>query len=809
MIQRLIFWVFLVHPGIAWGQDTVFVRAGEHPSYSRLVIQIERDLPWEFRTIGRRAVLTLPETDTEFDVSEVFKRIPKTRILSLRSVKNGGDTELAMTFGCACEAQAKIESNLLIIDVSESETSLGLGTKPSDLSEMTSDLPPPRPASPTTIAEMDPGTQETQERPTIAENQELESIESGPPTNEQNTDETIGPNDVADLLIQQLNRAAEQGLVELATQETVVTPNAEPDVPMMEPEKFLARAEEDIDGLEAMAKRFARELSQPEIGGSVAVRVPETISTLSRPGQLPEIARLDKDTNAAKNENCIDPNLLDVRHWSDERPAAIQISDLRGKLFGEFDKPDTNTALDLVRLYIAYGFGLEAQTLISDLGLSGYEVEVLNEIATSIDGQQNALGGHLDKAAGCGGSNDLWRAVALGTTESLPIPEPDEIITFFAEMPILVRRLLAPSLIQSFLARNQVEEATRLLEIVDRSPGTDNAALVMARAQLDHTTGKIHAAEQAFSDLVRQGGPESVPAAILLTESIVARGAKVPDLLVQDLEALVRVHRGTDLGSRLRLSEISAKAGSDRLDDALKVVREQSGGVLTPGSELSIATNSILSDASIQKNGVSELLKALFKNSDLLTSPAIYPETRVHLANQFVESGLPNSAWEFLTTNPENTPDGQDFLLGQALLAMDLSTQALEALSKNTSEQAAVVRAKAYAKSGDYSMAYKELVDFDIEENLARFAWLANDWNAAVGSDDPTIQTMAEFMMHRKSPKVPSPSVLSEVGVLALDQNADVNGVQQNRSITLELVEDVQLRSQETRDFISSALSLN
>ena len=169
-----------------------------------------------------------------------------------------------------------------------------------------------------------------------ARNTEIAQDDPAPSDMEQSAsaEPEVKAEDVTNRLIEQLNRAAAQGLVELAetSEEEPEVPDLQADIPETEPEQYLQPIEADIENLEAMVDRFARALDDEGISGSVTVNIPETFPVIPKPGQLPEVP--EPSPEIAENEHCIDPDILDVRAWSDDRPAAIQISDLRGKVFG-------------------------------------------------------------------------------------------------------------------------------------------------------------------------------------------------------------------------------------------------------------------------------------------------------------------------------------------------------------------------------------------------------------------------------------------------------------------------------------------
>ena len=801
-VLTLLFLVFFTHAASA--QDPIYVRAGEHPNFSRLVIQIAPDAQWEFRTSGRRAVLSLPAAGSEFSTDDVFDRIPKTRILSLRSDTSGDEAILTLALGCACTARATTQGNLLIIDV-EDETAATLEfaaqPPPTDREDAArTTLPPPRPAS-SPLGQTQP-VETGPDAPDIdtASMSAPDANDDAPP---------ITPQQVTERLLEQLNRAAEQGLVDLAIPQPVPSdgPAAPIDIAEPDPTQYLQPIEEDLDGLAAMENRFLRELEQENLNGSITVRIPDTVSVLSRPGQLPEVPKLRAGMEEKQPDNCIDPDILDVRDWSDTRPAALQISELRGKVFGEFDIADPNAALDLVRLYIAHGFGLEAMTLIEDLKLTGQEVDVLNELAQLMEGMPHTPGGRLDRAAGCGGNNDMWRAAALGQLETQPVPDPDSIIDYFGETPILVRRLIGPRLISGFMERGQIDIANQLFAIIDRSAGAQPGPLKLVRARLLHTDGRIQEAEAAYVSLIQDGQVEAIEASLLLTESILSRGARVPDRLVQDLEALSYLYRGTDQGQRLRVGEITAKAGSQRLSDALQVVYQETNGTLTSSPDIAAATNAILKSATVDKYGLGGLTEAIFSFDTLVRDPAISADARLHLAGQILSAGLPNAVSRLLEPEAATATPAHKMLRARAALASEAPERVLAELADETDAEGRRLRAAALTKSGKYADAFDEIQPVASDREAQEFAWRAGNWDVAVKSERPEVRDLSEFMLRQQTPAVPDPVVLAEIGIPPDISNPLALPALDSEELSLAYARAVQDRSASVRAYLGQALT--
>lgn len=106
------------------------VQSGEHSTFSRLVFPVLSDQAWEIRQVDSRAVLRLSEQQQQFDLSQIFSFIPRSRI---QDVSQDGN---AISIGIACKCHVRAffyRSNFLVVDIVDGETENGIifhDTKP-------------------------------------------------------------------------------------------------------------------------------------------------------------------------------------------------------------------------------------------------------------------------------------------------------------------------------------------------------------------------------------------------------------------------------------------------------------------------------------------------------------------------------------------------------------------------------------------------------------------------------------------------------------------------------------------------------
>ena len=113
--MRCLFFLIFLTGFPAMGQAaTTVVQSGEHADFSRIVLQLGAPPEWEFGRVQGGYELRF-SVDAKLDLSKVFDRIPKTRILSLSQV---GPNTLYFEVECDCAGDAfEIRAGRLVVDI--------------------------------------------------------------------------------------------------------------------------------------------------------------------------------------------------------------------------------------------------------------------------------------------------------------------------------------------------------------------------------------------------------------------------------------------------------------------------------------------------------------------------------------------------------------------------------------------------------------------------------------------------------------------------------------------------------------------
>jgi len=754
---------------------SVPVRAGEHATYSRLVIPAANDLAWELRTFGREAILMLPTDETEFLTDRIFDRIPRTRILNIKTEVIEGDTFLKLRLACDCPVSAKTENGALILDVNDA-------TEPEDIPIAKDD------------SENAPLT-----RPTPRPDQPKKSAE-----------ETIASN-LADRLISQLNQAAEQGIIDLAepkkdAEDVSNVPKVADTTPPPDPiENRLQPIDETLDGLGAIAERVEQGLNEAlgedELGGSVRITIPEEL--VQPPVVTPTRKKPKKVAEQTPDpmEHCVEDEYLDVAYWADTRPYSVQAAALNARVFGEFDEPDPDAVLELARFFIFFGLGTEAKSLLRDLKLDQYQSDILIELANTMEGRPYKADGILDKSAGCPGAVALWRTAAVDETETQPLSDTDSLIDKFSELPIQVRRLVGPRLVQSFITRGQKSAANRIFAIVERAAGYHGSAHELKRADLLNLDQQYEAAEQTYWQLVYDGSEVSAEAADALVKSMLNREAPIPKNVLSVLEALAFEYRGSQQGKDLLLTVINAKAGSDAIADAIKISLDEIENEPDAASAYYDAINTVLTNASASSIGEERYLNLIFGNLGLVNGEHVKDATKITISREVMNAGLPNTAIGVIDSLSAPDLDSITPILAEAAWKLRnpaTVVQLHEQYPKN--ETLALLSSRAHGSLGQHDQAIAVLEGHSPNENQSALYWRAGNWMDATESTKSHIKLLAQFMENRTNSR-------ENLMDPANQEDAITQSLPQEKEITLKYVNDVKTQSATIRGFLKETIS--
>lgn len=541
---KLILAIWLVLGGGASHAQPVAVRGGEHADFTRLVVALPQGQSWELRQQGRSATLQIDDPQPEFDLSQAFDLIPRTRLTDLRQSNHG----LELVLGCDCIVTATQDLvPFVVIDIASAAPQVTASPSPSL-------RPPPRPVEAVSTAPDD-----TPQLTAQAAGRKLAQVMTGraPPTE-------------ADIVL---------GLHRLAPP---------PALPASPP----ANEGADPGALAEIAHAIAQAVDQGLLDADAAISVP-----ISLPGTAQwhgshialsdaiAIARGDPAHTPSRPTEmaCPDVRLLDPARWEEvladgSLPQGIPL--LPATLYSELDALNPETAMRTALHWLALGFGAEARLILSLAPETSPEAAFLTAISYLIDLEPapKAAAGVLFDA--CPGRSDLWAVLATDPQAEPARTEFRALPSAIAALPKPLRLHLGPHVIRRLLALGQIAQAHAIRDMLERIAVDSSPALRVALAALD-----LPRADDAERRALEHGLLEnaSVESVLFVLQQRAEMGAALDQSVIADAEMHLLAHRGTATGRELARLLVLGLARSNAFSEAFALLYSRDAGLPEAG----------------------------------------------------------------------------------------------------------------------------------------------------------------------------------------------------------------------------------
>ncbi|MFC4731105.1 hypothetical protein [Salipiger abyssi] len=678
----------------AFAQE-IRVRSGEHGDFTRLVLDLPRDMQWRLsQPEARQAEIRFETGGYVFDFSDVFARIDRARVADLSVLAEGSGIRIDLA--CACAASAfLLRERMLVVDIRAGTPPLPEPSPPSPASKALSELrvgpdvgigPPPAENALLPAFSL----------PTIAD---TGSVPAEAPA--------IDPGAFERMLSEQLATAATEGLLNPALRD-LLRPNAARDA---SPEVY----EDSVSGTGDAAST-----ARTAIEAAIAGQDPYDLQSRIRIG----------------GTACVRDDRLDLASWGGDETLETIIPELRARLYGEFDRLDPEVLIALARAYLHIGFGAEARALLElDPELRD---PVLVALAGIVDGEADGAGvfaGQTD----CDGFAALW---ALAGAPALPEGaeiDGDAIRRAFEKLPLNLRSLLGPRLATRLAEEGQPGVARNLLLQLARATGETSEDMVYSAAKIDRLEGAVDEARdvlEAFAARAGEHAPDAVAAAIeIATERREPVGARMTELSAAYATELRETEKGPELW-RAHLRAMIANGEYEEgfasfwnADDIPESIR-----VAAAGEALILLTEQA-PDTAFLKQTVSRA--AAFDG-------LVEPKATLAVAERLLNLGLSDEAasWADLT-GADRAARRTRLLTARIHLARSEPEAAEIALIGLQGEDVLRLRAEARRMMGDFDYARTAYDKLGEPQRARSAAWLAGDWPALDDAQDTLGATAA------------------------------------------------------------------
>lgn len=751
MIRKAFAFVVTFMVAIPAQAETIVARSGEHDRFSRLVMRLPDDSNWSLSQTGKSATLKIDSPGAIFDTSQVFNRIPRTRLLSLQ--QSGAGSPLRIQLGCDCEVKSFVQKDgYLVIDIRDDKSaetysalsdvlplgalSGGLGYRfnlsPEQIQEsrMEVDLAAAfagrfalaRPTLQTVLPQRVDGT-DPEVSSDIALPGSIENLKEQGNTDQVeltlpavdlllDIDETAraaAVNASEQRLLQQIGRATSQGLLNLVMTEVR---EGGPPASILP----LGTRDRPLNPLDHLA---------------VTTAVDREMGLVTQHGQ-----------NATLQTHCIRSDELAVYNWGVEESFSAQIGPLRSALFREFDRVDLGTALSLAKTYLYFGFGAEARTMLAMLPSGDARAERLSAMAVLMDGGPLPITHPFAGQQGCDGDTAFWAALAHGALKHNANAEA--IQQTLARMPVHLRVHLGPEISTLFAGSGDQHMAAAALRSVDRTGVEDVPNINLAEAAIADMTGDTETvAEELKEELAER--TENAPRALidLIVLSYEERKALSPDL--PDLVASYELEiRDGELGADLRVAEVMALSLTGDFTEAfveLEAVLERDGPIAHAA-----AIEPVLTLLTERADDVTFLQYALIFAEEATVKEA-QPVADM-MARRLLDLGFAQQAQSMLMKmDLEPKDETRRLMMAEAALGMELPHRALVELMGLDGTEANKLRAQALWQNGEFGRAGEYFLAEEETDAAARGFWHSENLEAIVTEGDGQFSQVAEVNM--------------------------------------------------------------
>jgi hypothetical protein len=774
--------------GAAGAQETVRVRVGEHPSYSRIVIDAPRGAAFDWGFEGDRLRVTLREPGMTFAAA------PSTRGLSrVAGLSAEGDALVATVSGDSGARAARLSDGRIVIDVAEGAprpaapdlpTAAETAPEPGPETAPGALAPAPRPAAaetataptpePETGDDAAPMATERTEADLLAEAARLsEAIAAmAAPT----LTEAEPPSDAP--AATETEAAAAPGPQPMPESETADQPEPAPEP---QPAAIEAPAAAEVAAapapapadphaaaIEAARQRLLEQLTRAAEEGLVtlaprtgpdaetrgSIEIDPFVEPQLRARNAIDIARGDGgvlDADAPElPKDCLEGAHFAAAAWGTDAPFGDQISQARARLVGEFDEPQPGAVVGYARLLIHFGLGIEARAALAAFGDTVAEPPALAEMSWLVDGEAPPEAGVLSRNVGCPGPHGAWGAAAAARRGELTADQIDidALRPAIGALPPRLRPALVAPIAAVALDAGDVRLAEQVAAIAARAlpeAGEPDEELALIMARIDHARGEIERAEEALAAIARRSTPGAVEAMILLVDLRLGRDAPPPPGLAENMEAVAFTLGTSDYARRLLAAAARARAASEGLRPALEALSSLAGRSQDPDAARH-AAQGILASYAPRPEEAPDYAEAVLAHWSLVGDGGDGDAARLAVSRRLADMGVENLAESLLKPAVERGEPEARVLAARAATAAGAPERALGYLGELGGAEAQRARAEALSALGRDGEAADAARAAGDPAMAARYAWLARNWAAASAAGQIDRRIIAAWM---------------------------------------------------------------
>lgn len=679
----------------------VAIRSGEHADFSRLVLYFDGAVDWRLGRSDKGYRLAAGTGSGDFDTSQVFDFLPRTRLLAVDESAGGLDLEVA----CACHADAfEYRPGILVIDIKDGPPPAG--------SPFERSLPAPKRG----VAQGQPGSSGGALL-TLPVTFSAPALAPGP---------TAGGGGSAPATL--AGRSASREATPAQPAPAATAAHGAPQAPT--PSETAALRTELGEGL---GRAIAQGLATPaETAATGTTATSSDLAALS--AGITVRSGLDIATGAGiedpAEQACRDPALFDAAAWGGEGTPLAMLERARAAFLDDLEQPSEAAVLELARTYVHLGFGAEAAQVMAAFPAEPEAAAAVSAIADQVDDPGRPGPELLRSQIGCDTPAALWALLATpaGAVAGAEIGVPAVLRTLSA-LPLPLRRQIAPAVSAHLRAAGlpaEAEAARAALSRATDQPGAD-MQVEIARAEADAAEPAVVAAMAETA--ARPGAP-----ALLAQAEILARLARerapVEAKLRREVEAQIHEAKGAPESSALLDAYVSALSANAGYDDALVLLARIRRSDFADAYHVAGGTDRVMTALAADASDGSFLVQArAFSEGPLFD--LLSADIAAQIGERMVALGFMGEAEAYSASGTAATEAVRQVSLAAKARREGRPAEALARLSGLSLPEATRMKAEALADLGAHAEAAEIYLAMGEEERAAEAYWRAGRWEAA------------------------------------------------------------------------------
>jgi len=610
-MRLLLFGMFLNVFGALANAQSFPVRSGEHETFTRLVFQLPERVDFDLTTQDQQATLSFEISNWNPDLSNVFNRIPRTRLQDVQFINE--KNEMRLFLSCECDLTAFwYQDGLFVLDIKDKTQSAK--TIKATTSEISSaQRPKSSHESGLRVTWVPTKTKEN----SLATRMLMQSIASRLKATERQYESTR---------VSHLFPHGRQMTAEVVKKEIKENPPSE--TLELNANKSNSR-KENLNDVDWRAKVEIKTNSLPS---QLAIR--------SRRNDIKQSVETEKAK--APSDHCIKDQEFDFLVMDQEAVNFQSLGIVRSSLFDERDNLNHVQAYKLASLYLYHGFGAEAHAALSFLNPDAKEIKLLYVVSEILE-ESYSSNDSLNDQIHCSGRASFW-AIFHGE-QLVPTKAPNDaaILRAFAELPRDIRRYLGPIASRRLLDAGFADLSDSLLRMVNSTEEKGSTDTGLINVELKRYYDSHEAPENAYEQVIENNRTPSNQAIIERIDVAILRNQEVSPDLAELTGAIAFEQSDQSDGPMLLAAYITALGASGQFDRAYQTLNSQD--LIQTDAELLLRSR--LASLLVDRASEMTVLTRFFAN-DLGPTHVLDEQTAISIAKLLKKNGFLNEALDTL-----------------------------------------------------------------------------------------------------------------------------------------------------------------